>query len=52
MLAGVTDQYNLCRNAKTGSNPGLLRRLGSGNFPRFTKRVTSPFCCLIETVPQ
>jgi hypothetical protein len=37
---------------KTVSNPGLLRRPGSGNFPRFTERVASPFCCLIETAPQ
>lgn len=40
------------RTAKTGSNRGLLRRSGSGTFLDLTKRVASPFCCLIETAPQ
>jgi len=52
MLPAGFVQYNLRPTAKTGWNPDLLQRRGSGTFLRLTERVASPFCCLIETAAQ
>jgi hypothetical protein len=41
MLTAEAAQYNLVRISKTAPNRSLLRRRGSGNFPRFTKRAAS-----------